>query len=221
MRILPIVLTVLLSGSAVLQGQTRDENWKRCGGSDPDGAIEACSALIQSGRDTGINLAAVFYDRGLAHAHKGDYDLAVEDYDQAIRLNASLANAFDARGVAYAHRRDYDHAIQDFDQALRLNPSLAEAYFSRGLTFRYKGDNDRAVEDFNQALLVNPNNAEVHYSRGRAYATKRDNDLAIQDCDQALRIDPTMLLHSSCGAMPTSQSTTTTAPSRTLIAPSN
>ena len=92
-----------------------------------DRAIEACSALIQSGQDAGINLAAIFYNRGLAQAHKGDYDLAIKDYDQAIRLNASLAIAFDARGVAYGHKRDYDHAIQDFNQALRLNPSLANA----------------------------------------------------------------------------------------------
>ncbi len=74
-----IVPAILLSGSAVLRGQTRDENWKRCGGNDPDRAIEACSALIQSGQDTGINLAAVFYDRALAYAHKGDYDLAIQD----------------------------------------------------------------------------------------------------------------------------------------------
>src|SRR5947208_7582615 len=40
-----IVPAILLSGSAVLRGQTRDENWKRCGGNDPDRAIEACSVL--------------------------------------------------------------------------------------------------------------------------------------------------------------------------------
>src|SRR5207237_1221173 len=114
-----IVPVILLGGSAVLRGQTRDENWKRCGGNDRDRAIEACSALIQSGQDTGINLAAVFYDRPLAYAHKGDYDLAIQDYDQAIRLNASLANAFYGRGVAYALKSDYDRAIADYDQALR------------------------------------------------------------------------------------------------------
>jgi len=61
---------ILLSGPAVLRGQTRNEKWKQCGGNDPDRAIEACSAVIQSGQDMGINVAAAFYDRGIAHTHR-------------------------------------------------------------------------------------------------------------------------------------------------------
>jgi hypothetical protein len=41
-----VVLMTLIGGSAVLRGQTRDDNWKRCGGNDPDQAIGACSAII-------------------------------------------------------------------------------------------------------------------------------------------------------------------------------
>src|ERR1700730_16283101 len=184
MRVLPMmVLMALLSGSAFLQGHTRDENWKRCGAGDPDGAIEACSALIQSGQDTGINLAAVFYARGLAHEHKGDDGLAMEDYDQAIHLNASLANGFVARGVAYAHKRDYEHTIQDYDQALRLTPNANDAntFYHRGVAYANNGDYNRAIADYDQALRLDPNLANAYYSLGMAYRHKGDSDRAIQE----------------------------------------
>jgi tetratricopeptide (TPR) repeat protein len=172
-RLLPaIALMALLSESAVLHGQTRDENWKRCGGGDSDRAIEACSALIQSGQETGLNLAAVLYDRGLTHAHEGDYDLAIEDYDAAIRLNANLANAFAARGAAYAHKRDYDHPIQECDQALRLKPSFPDAFYSRGLAYADEAAYDRAIADYDRALRLSPNDANAIYHRGVAYAKK-------------------------------------------------
>src|ERR1700677_1904030 len=93
MRVLPmIVLMALLGGSAFLRGQTQDENRNLCKSEDPDRSIEGCSALIQSGQEAGINLAKAFYGRGSAYARKGDYEHAIQDYDQALRLNPSLAN---------------------------------------------------------------------------------------------------------------------------------
>src|SRR5713226_6564591 len=107
-----ILLMTLLDGSAVPPGQSRQENWKRCQSDDPERSIGGCSALIQSSQEMGINLANAFYGRGLAYVQMGDYDHAIQDYDQALRLNPSLADAFYSRGAAYTYKGDYDHAIQ-------------------------------------------------------------------------------------------------------------
>ena len=53
--------------------------------------------------DTGINLAAVFYHQRFVHARKGDYDLAIEDYDQAIRLKFPAGYRMQS-GVSFAKR---------------------------------------------------------------------------------------------------------------------
>src|ERR1700733_2712070 len=87
-----VVLVIWLGGSAALRGQTQNEYWKQCASDDPERDLQACSALIQSGHETGMSLAKAFYDRGLAYAKKGDYDLAIQDYDQALRLNPTFAN---------------------------------------------------------------------------------------------------------------------------------
>lgn len=85
MRVLPvIILAALLGGSAAHAGQEQIENWKRCIGDDPEQNLRACSALIQSGHETGPKLAKAFYDRGLTYERKGDYDHAIQDYDQAL-----------------------------------------------------------------------------------------------------------------------------------------
>jgi hypothetical protein len=78
-----IVLMTLFGASAVLLGQARQENCSRCKSDDPDRKIGGCSAVIQSGQETGTNLANAFRGRGSAYAHKGDYDRACQDYDQA------------------------------------------------------------------------------------------------------------------------------------------
>src|SRR5579863_4544332 len=124
MRVLLVIMLVAPLGWSTLQAsQTQSENWKQCTSDDPEQSLRACSALIQSGHEKGISLAKAFYDRGLAYVRKSDYDRAIQDYDQALRLNPTFADALYSRGSAYANKNDYDHAIQDYDQALQLSPT--------------------------------------------------------------------------------------------------
>jgi tetratricopeptide (TPR) repeat protein len=135
MRVLSmIVLMTLFGASAVLLGEAQQENWSRCNSDDPDRKIGGCSAVIQSGQETGTNLANAFRGRGSAYAHKGDYDRAFQDYDQALRLNPSYAHGFFGRGLVYEHKGDIDYAISDSDKAIRLNPCLASAFYERGMS---------------------------------------------------------------------------------------
>src|SRR6266853_2078262 len=130
MRVLSmIMLMTLLGASTVLPGQSRQEDWNLCKSHDPEQSIRGCSALIQSSHDTGINLAKAFTNRGSGYATKGDYDRAIQDFDQALQLNSNDAIAFFDRGLAFAHKGDYDRAIQDYDQALQLNPKFADAFY--------------------------------------------------------------------------------------------
>jgi lipoprotein NlpI len=192
MRVLPMIgLMILIGASALLPGRTRADNAKRCASADPDLAIGGCTALIQSGRETNDVLSAAFYNRGLAHSNKGEFDLAIQDFDEALRLNPSYADAFNNRGLAHSNKGEYDPAIQDYDQALRLNPAYAYAFNNRGNAYFRKGDDDRAIQDFDQALRVNPSYAHAFNNRGNAHSDQGEYDLAIQDFDQALRLNPT------------------------------
>lgn len=100
------------------------------------------------------------------------YDRAAVDYDQALRLNPSLAAAFLKRGNAYASKGEQDHAIKDYDQAIQLDPKNAtniNAYTDRAAAYVSKGDYDRAIPDCDQAILLDPNNFVAFVKRGRAY----------------------------------------------------
>ena len=174
--------------SAALTAQTREENFTRCAGSDPDVTIVGCTAVIQSVQETNYIRAIAFSYRGAAYYQKGDHNRAIQDFDQALRLNPNYAEAFSNRGNVYNDKGNYDQAIQDFDQALGLSPNLAYAYNGRGNAYNDKGNYDRAIQDFDQALRLSPNYAYAFNGRGTAYSGKGNYDRAIQDFDQALRL---------------------------------
>jgi tetratricopeptide (TPR) repeat protein len=79
---------------------------------------------------------------------------AIQDYDQAIRLNPKNAAAFRNRGILYTKTRQYDRAIGDFDEAIRLDPNFAVTFQNRGYALRFVGQYDRAIADYQRALTL-------------------------------------------------------------------
>ena len=162
------------------------DNSVDCQGSDLDG----CSAVIAEGKESKVKLAMAYAYRGGAYFGKNYYDLAIADYDQAIRLQPDFAIAYNGRGLAYATTGDRARAIADFDHAIRLQPDLAAAYFNRGTVYDAKGDHDRAITDFDHAIRLKPDEAEVYANRGNTYRVKGDYARAIADFGQAIRLEP-------------------------------
>src|SRR6266480_2481731 len=160
------------SDSQWLLRESQARSW--CAGPDtaitPDLRISGCTTLIQSGRETQSILAVAFCNRGNAYQdYKGDYDRAIQDYDQAIRLKPDYFQAFNSRGVAYREKGDYDRAIQDYDQVIRLKPDHFRAFNNRGNAYEHKADYDRAIQDYDQAIRLKPDYATAFYNRGYAY----------------------------------------------------
>ncbi len=160
-----------------LSGRKRDENARRCQDENPDRCIEGCTSLIQSGQEPNNNLSIAFNNRGLALGLRGDFDQAIRDFDQALKLNPSYAEAFRNRGEAYRLKGLYDLAIQNFDQALRLDPIHARAFNGRGNVYESKGDIHRAIRDYGQAIRLNPNDDSALNNLAWLYATATDRTL--------------------------------------------
>jgi tetratricopeptide (TPR) repeat protein len=112
--------------------------------------------------------AGAFYDRGMLFADRGDYELAIEDYTQAIKLDPNLAAAYINRGNAYGSKGDHDRAIADHNQAIRIDPNDAAAYTGRGSAYYRKGDYDRAIADYNQDINLDPYLSAAYNNRGNA-----------------------------------------------------
>jgi len=134
--------------------------------------------------------AKASYDRGTTFYGRSEWDAAIKEFTEAIRLDPNYVNAYIYRGIAYVNKNDYDRAITDLNEAIRLNPNYAIAYYNRGNAYRKKNDNDRAIADYTQAIRHRPDYAWAYFNRGVAYYNKKDYDRAIADYTQAIRLDP-------------------------------
>jgi tetratricopeptide (TPR) repeat protein len=97
------------------------------------------------------------------------YQRAIEDYNEAIRLKPDYANAYLNRGRTYANLNQYQRAIQDYDEAIRLKPDYADAYCNRGIAYANLNQYQRVIEDYSEVIRLKPDYADAYLLRGNAY----------------------------------------------------
>ena len=158
---------------------------------DPDKVIPACTRLSQDQSDTPHNRAVAYYDRGNAYKNRTEFDRAIADYGDAIKLDPQYAHAYLNRGHVYAAKGDVPHALADLGRSIQLDPREPVAYANRGIVYRVgKHDDDAAIADFSQAIRLDANDGDNYYQRGLAYADKGDFGRAVEDYDTALKLAP-------------------------------
>jgi tetratricopeptide (TPR) repeat protein len=132
---------------------------------------------------------------GLSHFENGEYDNAIADFTEAIRLNPKLAEAirlspeyalaYTARGTAYARKGKHDLAIDDYTEAIKFNTEFPFTYVSRGLAHKGKGDSDNAIVDFTEAIRLYPKLGVAYHNRGLAHQEMGDHTKAEADFAKA------------------------------------
>jgi tetratricopeptide (TPR) repeat protein len=145
--------------------------------------------------------AEALVDQGRRNFDIRDYNRALADFTEAIRLNPNLSTAYFQRARTYRELRQHDRAISDYTQVIRLNPNDWAAYHNRGREFTAKGDYDNAIADFTEAIRINSNHAPSYIDRGFAYIRKRNWNMAIADNTEAIRLNPnSALAHNNRGS---------------------
>jgi tetratricopeptide (TPR) repeat protein len=211
---------ILFAGIVLLGGCTRMfrmyQSWNV---SRYDGEIRRAGQAITASRNT-TQRSAAYADRADAYAEKARYsrvmkliadegysklfDLAVQDYNQAIALDPDDAEMYYRRGNAYYSRAGLDMiydptpsaslvpARADFSRAVEKNPKNVMAFDMLGLTDGSMGDWTQAIADFEREATLDPRLHRIRISdaycnRGSRYSREK-YDLAISDLNRAIQI---------------------------------
>jgi len=161
--------------------------------------------------------AQSYSDSAKAALDKGDYDKAIADYTETIRLEKDgydRSRRYESRAKAYIAKKDWDNAIADYTELIRRASDVGEYYSGRAQAYLAKGDYDKAIADYTSAVAKytadvrrNPNaeyykrdlrNAEeglknaqeTLLSPGRAALDKKNWDKAIAGFTEAVRLAP-------------------------------
>lgn len=125
--------------------------------------------------------AAEFIGAGVRLAGIGDHEDAIQNFDEAIRLDAERSFVYKQRGASYKALGQYEAAITDYSDAIRLNGQDVGAYYNRGVSHYALQDFAVAIADFDVVIQLEPEyvnaysrRADAHEAMGNAEAATRD-----------------------------------------------
>ena len=141
---------------------------------------------------------------GREQARRGDHRAAIEQYDQALRIDASSIEAYVYRGFSRIAIGDTSGGEADLQRAVRLRiedwtavlarkPDDFETLFRRGVALSDIGEYRTAIGDFEHVLRLQPGNAEAYYLRGNAQNQLGNQANALADYNMALRLNADLL----------------------------
>ncbi len=123
------------------------------------------------------------------HKNK-DFQKALNDMNEAIKLQPQYAGFFINRAFLRYNLDDYFGAMADYDYAIQLEPMNSVALFNRGLLRAEVHDNDRAIDDFTKVLSLNSNDYKALYNRAMLYKDVHDFKNALIDINKVIEAYP-------------------------------
>ena len=126
-----------------------------------------------------------YFARGFEKDRKFDFQGAISDYNEAIRLNPNNALAYNNRGFAKYELEDKQGAISDYNEAIRLNSNYVLAYGNRAEAKSALGDKEGAIADYNEIIRLNSNEAHGYYGRGLIKKEIGEKQEALADFQKA------------------------------------
>jgi tetratricopeptide (TPR) repeat protein len=147
-RALPALLVLLV----LLPATGRAEVATDCFGEDWERRIGGCTAIIESPQAGGPEKAQAYAMRALAFSVKGEYEVAIRDYDAAIRIDPNFAVALNNRAWAYFKWGRGPLGRDDIEKSLRLNPESEHSWDTRAHIRQVMGEFEGAFSDYEQAV---------------------------------------------------------------------
>jgi tetratricopeptide (TPR) repeat protein len=119
-----------------------------------------------------------------------DFDGAIADCDQALKLDPANLDALVTRGGAKDGKEDYAGATVDFSRAIELDPGNIAARLARAQLRLDVLDTAAAISDLDAVLEREPENSTAVTSRAEARQMDGDFAGALADFGAAMRLDP-------------------------------
>jgi len=136
------------------------------------------------------NVTLPYGNRANFYRDRNMNELALADYNEAIRLEGAKATTYNSRGKLFFNQQEFARARVDYDEAIRLDPSKAEYWINRAAALASLGLFQEALVDANKGLEIDPTNINGYRNRFLIYQSLDLYEPSIPDIDKLIENTP-------------------------------
>lgn len=144
-------------------------------------ATSGIKAQLNTDRVMNIGRNALYFE---------DYILAIQYFNQVIKVKPYMAEPYFLRGAAKLSLDDYKGAEEDCSICIEYNPFIIGAYHVRGVARQNLGNNKGAIEDYNKALEYMPEDKTFLLNKAIAQSEEKQIKEADSTYTRLLKLHP-------------------------------
>lgn len=158
-------------------------------------AIREASARLVAGAATrgATDPESLLYQEGEAAYAAGNYQKAIENFSEAVRLRPNWAEAHYALALSLTEMEKLKAAIEEFKLVLKLKDKyelMVLSNYNIGNAYVDLGEYKEAVDAYKEAIELNPELSKPHNNLGLAYAASNRIAEAVTEFNQAVQLTP-------------------------------
>ncbi|MGH9944647.1 MAG: trypsin-like peptidase domain-containing protein, partial [Pyrinomonadaceae bacterium] len=134
------------------------------------------------------------YKSGLNSLWLGNYDSALNYFENAANKNPGRAEAWMQVGYCKVKQGRAREAIRAYQQALKLRPNSAETHNKLGDAYYFANNFHEAIKSYQQAARLRPEQPEAYYNLGVVYLELGDRAAAMAQSRALEKLDQTLYL---------------------------
>ena len=125
------------------------------------GAYEEAVKVISKSIELKNDFDVSYFYRAVCHQALENYDEAMMDYTESIRLNPKMTDAYYNRANIILTRKDIENpklenALKDLTKALELDPDFVDALYAMGALKKKLGEYEEAIKYLNKVIEIEP-----------------------------------------------------------------
>jgi arylsulfatase A-like enzyme/Tfp pilus assembly protein PilF len=173
----------------IAKGEADETMKKRLGLllSEKGEAAEAVQILSQFASSKDPDLLNAY---GIALADMGRYPEAIEQFQQALKVDHTNATAFQNMGVVALRRNDIPTAKQFLGRALQLNAKMPLALNTLGVVYARESNYPQAMEAWRSAVAIDPRQYDAFFNLGLIAGRTGQRDEARKALTQFVKTAP-------------------------------
>lgn len=129
--------------------------------------------------------AKKLYKSGKDLLKNGDYELALEKFNEAIEIDDEFSKAYIARAETFFKLGVFKSAASDYVTLSDLSPDKSEFIFKAGLCYLEAKEPTTAISFFNSSIEADAK-SEYYYYRAKCNYELKDYEKALKDIEQSL-----------------------------------
>jgi tetratricopeptide (TPR) repeat protein len=134
---------------------------------DWDKAVELLRKATAMDKKYSDELSAVYQRRGYADASQQNYQDAISEYGEALKLTPQDVRIYEQRAAVEMKINDYDKALADYSEIIKLKPNEVRYYNYRAYIYELKNDATNSMTDTEKVLKLDANNQDAKARKQR------------------------------------------------------